>query len=354
MTSAKKHWSYSTGERGRNRVRAYEDHKTGIFLAEFYEGGKRKRVSLGHQDVEKAKQQADEMAAEFGKAPKARPVADITLQELFDNYLRERTPEKKSKEGRRHDRCCAVMFLRLFGVERKAKTLGRLDWDRFIRERREGRVGPSGRKVGNRAIERDLRWLRSVFNWAATARLVERNPVQGFPLPKESSPRRPVMTQERYEAMLAVAERIDWRFKLALVLAHETGHRIGAIRQLRRSDLDLPRHVVRWRAEADKIGFGHETPLTSKATDAVEEAQRRNPAIGDAWVFPASGDPSKPCSRYLMRGWWYRAERLADLQHVKGLGWHGLRRKFADELRDAPLRDLQALGGWKNPTTPLE
>ena len=193
-----------------------------------------------------------------------------------------------------------------------------------------------------------------MFNWAETARLVERNPVQGFPLPKESSPRRPVMTQERYEAMLAVAERIHWRFKLALVLAHETGHRIGAIRQLRRMDLDLPRHVVRWRAEADKIGFGHETPLTSKATDALEEAQRRNPAIGDAWVFPAPEDTSKPCSRYLMRGWWHRAERLADLHHVKGLGWHGLRRKFADELRDAPLRDLQALGGWKNPTTPLE
>ena len=70
MTSAKKRWSYSAGERGRNRVRAYEDHKTGIILAEFYEGGNRKRISLGHRDVEKAKQQADEMAAELAKRRK--------------------------------------------------------------------------------------------------------------------------------------------------------------------------------------------------------------------------------------------------------------------------------------------
>ena len=34
------------------------------------------------------------------------------------------------------------------------------------------------------------------------------------------------MTPERYEAMLAVAEGVDWRFRVALVLAHETGHRI--------------------------------------------------------------------------------------------------------------------------------
>jgi hypothetical protein len=32
-------------------------------------------------------------------------------------------------------------------------------------------------------------------------------------------------------------------------------------------------------------------------------------------------------------------------------GWHGLRRAFANELRAAPLRDLVALGGWKEPQT---
>jgi len=55
-----------------------------------------------------------------------------------------------------------------------------------------------------------------------------------------------------------------------------------------------------------------------------------------------------------MRKWRYRAETLAGLDHIEGLGWHGLRRKFADEPRDVPLKDLADLGGWKTPRTILE
>ena len=39
--------------------------------------------------------------------------------------------------------------------------------------------------------------------------------------------------------MLRASEAMDWRFRVALVIAHETGHRIGAIRQLRWSDIDV-------------------------------------------------------------------------------------------------------------------
>ena len=48
MTTAKR-WSYTTGERGRNRVRVFEDGKRPL-LAEFYEEGRRRRISLGHRD----------------------------------------------------------------------------------------------------------------------------------------------------------------------------------------------------------------------------------------------------------------------------------------------------------------
>lgn len=45
------------------------------------------------------------------------------------------------------------------------------------------------------------------------------------------------------------------------------------------------------------------------------------------------------------------AEELAGLEHVDGLGWHSLRRKLADDLRDLPLKDLAAAGGWKEEQT---
>jgi hypothetical protein len=63
MTQAKKRWSYSTGERGTNRVRVFEHPATqGLFL-EVYDTGRRKRIALGHRDRELAKAKAEEVAA---------------------------------------------------------------------------------------------------------------------------------------------------------------------------------------------------------------------------------------------------------------------------------------------------
>jgi hypothetical protein len=42
---------------------------------------------------------------------------------------------------------------------------------------------------------------------------------------------------------------------------------------------------------------------------------------------------------------------MTRLEPMPGRGWHTLRRKFANDLRDAPLRDLADLGWWKSPLT---
>ena len=104
---------------------------------------------------------------------------------------------------------------------------------------------------------------------------------------------------------------MDWRFRVALVIAHETGHRIGAIRQLRWSDIDMERRTIRWRAEHEKTGHEHRTPVTAEALAALEEARRQNPGIEDAPVFPAPGDPSKSVSRSRARTWWTKAQTLS-------------------------------------------
>ena len=62
------------------------------------------------------------------------------------------------------------MFLGFFGRSRGPATLSQRDWDRFIRDRRAGKVGPSGRPVSDRTVEYDLKFLIAVFNWAAKSR----------------------------------------------------------------------------------------------------------------------------------------------------------------------------------------
>ena len=352
-------WSYKAGERGRNRVRAYEDNKSGMILLEFREDGKKRRVSTGHRDREQAKSQADEAA---GRLAKRKPAVELerrptTLQELFDIYEREVTPTKaKTTQG--HDRLAQRLFLACWGASTRAQDLSIRHQDRFIRERTSGKL--ASQRVGSRTVERDLKWLHAVLNWGAVARaddgsrLLDRNPLRGVPLPKESSPNRPYMDDARYKAMLSVAVEVDWRFKGALVLAHETGHRIGAILRLRWSDVDLETRRVLWRKASDKVGFQHETPLTPSAVEALRGLREGAPGIGEAWVFPAPRNAAKHCSRYIARKWWLDAEDKAELEHVNGLGWHSLRRKFATELKTVPLRDLTHLGGWKTHRTVVE
>lgn len=362
MRTTAPRWSYKAGERGRNRVRAYEEKPGGMILVEFYEcepGAtevRRKRVSLGHNDRKKAKRQVDRMAASFG-CDQQPDSGDITLGTLFDNYIREVTPSK-SPSKQLHDRACAEMFLRFFGSERKARILNRRNWDAFVRVRRQGAIAPRGsrsqRGVRARQVEYDLKFLVAVLNWATSSRLLEVNPLRGFPYPREESPRRTVASQVQYEALLNVAPSVEWRFELALVLAHETGHRIGAIRKLRWSDIDLERGLVRWRADNDKIGYEHETPISDLAIRALRKARREASAIGDAWVFPSPDDQKRCCSRHIMRDWWGRARKQAELAAERGLGWHSLRRKFATELKDTPLKDLCELGGWKDHNTILK
>ena len=354
--------SYGAGEWGRNRVRVFPDPKTGIFQIEWRENGRRLTRSLRHRDWARAKRQADEFAAGFagpglnGEA-EAEP-EPLTLGALFDIYGEEVTPTK-GRRTRQRDRVATRMFLRFFGRDRRPETLSQRDWDRFIRERRAGRAGRSGKPVGNRTIEWDLTFLMTVLNWAARSRdehgrlLLGSNPLKGLRKPKEKNPTRVVLTEDEYRALLGVSRQVGWQFHVALVLAHETGHRIGAIRELLWEDIDIEGREVRWRAEHEKTGYEHVTPLTAEAVAALEKARSTGEGTEHGPVLPSPRDASQCVSRVAAHKWWKKAETLAGLEPRRGRGWHSLRRKFASDLMDLPLKVLCELGGWKKAQTVL-
>ncbi|HEX6814199.1 MAG TPA: tyrosine-type recombinase/integrase [Gemmatimonadaceae bacterium] len=370
MTDAKrqKAWSYSTGERGKNRVRAFAHAATGRIFLEYYEqvgrGLKPKicRVALGACERDRAKAAADELAAGLRRAD--RPAREhVKLAKLFETYDVEVTPGK-SLGKQQHDRACAEMFLRAFGAETEARLLSRREWDRFIRDRRSGAIRTAHqakrRGVRNRVIAYDLQWLTAVLNWATTASngaggvLLERNPLKGLALPREASPARPMLSDAEYQAMRGVASEVHPYFELALVLAHDTGHRIGSIRKLRWSDVNLEDRRIQWRADTDKIQFEHTTPVTDDVATVLTARRRSTLRIGDGWIFPEPGNPAQPCDRDTFSWWWEEAERLAGIPHVARRGWHSLRRTFASELKHIPLKDLCELGGWKSADTVIE
>jgi integrase len=351
----RKHWSYVTGERGRNRVRVYTHPTTGRLFLEYTQDGRKTRTALGHRDREEAKRQADELAARF-RRPEVGVPERITLAQLFDNYLREVTPTK-GEHAQHHDRRASRLIVEILGPARFVSAMTHRDAARYIHERRrrgDQRGGASrGKPLRNRGVEQDLKLLQAVLNWAVGAGWIDRNPLKGFRHELEGSARRPIVTANQYEAMLAVADQFGPTFKLVLILAHETGHRIGAIQQLRWSDVDLVSGTVKWRAEVDKIRFEHVTPLTPAALEALHVARKARKSIGDGWLAPSPTEGVRFVSRHLLRDWWQRAQVVAGLPPETGRGWHSLRRLFATELKHTPLKDLCALGGWKSPQTIL-
>ena len=176
----KKRWSWSTGRHGKNRVRAFE-HASGLMMLEYRKNGKRERVSLGHRDRERAMADAERAVARLSAAQALAPVVEaqqppqeLTLQALFDMYGREVTPTKGAR-SQKHDKAAAQMFVRYFTGDRVVSTLSLRDWERFIQDRRAGRIGPGNgpwKPVRDRAVESDLRffWLSSTGpRWLETA-----------------------------------------------------------------------------------------------------------------------------------------------------------------------------------------
>lgn len=169
-TAARGAWSYSSGQWGRNRVRVFE-HRSAIWIDYQAESGGRVRHSLGHCDRSRARREADEIAAKFGRAEQ-RPTTALTLSRLFEIYEREITPTK-SASAQGHDRRSMPLFLKAFGASRRPETLNVRDWNSFIERRRHGELaheGREGRTVRNRIIEQDLKLLLAILNFAVRAR----------------------------------------------------------------------------------------------------------------------------------------------------------------------------------------
>lgn len=134
----KQTWSYTTGERGVNRVRVFL-HRTGKLFLEYRQDARKLRQCLGHADRERAKQEAEDRAACL-RRPDHHDA--VTLSTLFDNYLREVTPTK-SPGKQQHDRRTAGLVMRVLGPQRTAASLTHRDAARYAAERH--RIGEIGR-----------------------------------------------------------------------------------------------------------------------------------------------------------------------------------------------------------------
>ncbi|HET6230473.1 MAG TPA: tyrosine-type recombinase/integrase [Longimicrobiaceae bacterium] len=365
-------WSYNTGVRGINWVRAYEDGRGGIILLEWFQPkldgddqpvfdkkGKpvqqKKRASTSTRDRVRAKKMADEAAEIF--ALQQPGGVSSSLRRLMYRYLQEVT-QHKGKSRQKQDKKAVRVFLAYFaeqgkdrGPDRDPASLDRKDWEGFSRARREGVTGFGPCKANQ--IRTDLKFLIAVLAWAAGAEegavhwirrhpwSAERRRSQRMVMPTEKNPIRPGMGETLHDALLRHSP--DWRFSLVLELCRETMHRGNSVRQLQWSDVDLGDGVVLWRGEFDKTGREIVTPLSPRALAALQAAPR---VLGSPWVASAPKDPTRPVSSGTLNKWMEKAKAAAGIE-VPRLGFHAQKRAGVrtPEFRALPDKVQEQLTG---------
>jgi len=93
-------------------------------------------------------------------------------------------------------------------------------------------------------------------------------------------------------------------------------------------------------------------PVTREVRDELEKFRRKRPGLGDGLLFPAPGSASRPLSRQVATTWLRQSERLAGLKPLPGGAWHPFRRRWATERKHLSAKDVAAVGGWIDTTTP--
>jgi integrase len=376
-------------------VTVYERKRGGPLWARIWDpnlngsGGWRRR-SLGHRDQDRAKSYADNQLLKLRKGAADISRGNITLADVFAVYERHRTPHKKpgsQKGDRRH----MELWKRFLGCDKDPHVIAFADWEAFMKVRSSGYIDSRGnpvadpekqRKVRTRVVQKDLAFLNDVLTWAAGDRqkkvkvpspkrdgrsLIRENPVRNFPIPSETNPLRPVASQDRLEALreaaahLRVRQRHDNRvvhgptYLLEILdIVAGTARRISAVLQLRYDDLvlartkDEPHGAIRWRADADKMGYESTVAISPDVRAAVDRILMDRPGIGAAPLFPSPPDPRVPIRKDVVDKWLLKAERAARLEHLTGGLWHPYRRKWATERKHLPTPDVANAGGWRS------
>lgn len=372
MARPKRCWSVQVGAPG-HRVTALERKPGGsLYVRWWVPGAHGSRGqwtwrALRHTDRAAAEATARAIAAQLLTGTLSAETGRTTVAEVFAVYENDVAKHLKGaglKEAQRR----IALWSAFLGADRDVVTVDFPTCDRFVRERRAGRIVVPGHVLkatpSDRAIEADFTFLQAAFNHATRVvrpngkRLLEINPIRGYKAPRNKAPKRPVATYDRYEAVVAQADTVDPQglFRGFMGLLEGLGWRVSALCGLAGADLDLgrtktaPHGRIYKRPSLDKEGSGGWVPMSESVRAAVDEILTRNAVLGDRPLFPAPrskpGGPPRCWSRYHARALLERAEAAAGLDPLVGSDFHAYRRKWATERKHLPAQDVAAAGAW--------
>jgi integrase len=205
-----------------------------------------------------------------------------------------------------------------------------------------------GKKLSKKSVNNVLtclgKLLSLAFDWG------ELNHVPKIQWLKSGKPDFDFLSFEEAETLVSKAE--EGRWQTMIVVALNTGLRIGELCGLQWGDIDLKagrllvkRNVHRGELDTPKGGRSREVPLNERVTKALQAWPKR---LGSPWVFPQDDGDFMRNPQHAAAVAIGRNAALAGLQSdTRSIGWHTLRHTFASHLtmKGLPLRVLQGYLG---------
>jgi len=199
-------------------------------------------------------------------------------------------------------------------------------------------------KVKPATSNRELAFLKRVFNVAIADGQTERNPVRLVKLRKENNARVRLLTEEEEVALCKAIGDVEW--PMVLVAMH-TGLRQAEQFQLRWENVDFTTGII--TVPRSKHGETRRVPMNDTVREIFCTRQSR---LKSEYVFPSGTDTTPIDACNYMRRIFVPALKAAG---VENFHWHDLRHTFASRLIMAgvDLRTVQELMGHKTITMTL-
>lgn len=292
------------------------------YFIDYYVGGHRRRQKVGpSRQVAEAALRKIKVAIAENRFLDVRREPEITLREMFDQYL-----DLHSKPNKRSWKDDEIISRRLVAYFGASTLLSRITREKIelYRAQRKTEVSPA-------RVNREVVALKAMFNKAIEWEKAAKNPVKGIKLYRESPGRVRYLEKGEWDAMMRVTP--EW-MKPVLQVAIHTGMRQNEILSLRWDDVDLARRMIYVRYT--KSGEGRHIPINDALAEVLARIEPRpdSPLV----LHDRRGRPIK--AKGALRSAFERALKKAG---VVGVTFHTIRHSTASHLVMAGV-DIRTVG----------